>query len=127
MIAWCVHTLLIVKYALACPYKAPSDDEVRFTGVDYEEQNFMRSADGSDHENADDGWNWIRIEVEYEDDLDRPTSGYVNICPSMFNRIEPNEVDMWSSTIRHELMHVFAFSISLFKYFGARRRAVVNE
>uniref|UniRef100_A0A183FQU1 Leishmanolysin-like peptidase n=1 Tax=Heligmosomoides polygyrus TaxID=6339 RepID=A0A183FQU1_HELPZ len=53
----------------------------------------------------------------------RPIAGHVNICPDSFNHMMANELSQWESTIKHELIHVFVFSPSLFKKFpGAKQK-----
>lgn len=55
----------------------------------------------------------------------RPIAGYVNICPNALREIEEHGDAHWLATIKHELLHVFAFSTSLYPSFvGARKRCV---
>ncbi|RCN31673.1 Leishmanolysin [Ancylostoma caninum] len=56
--------------------------------------------------------------------LFRPVAGYVNICPHLFNKIKVNELSQWEATIKHELIHAFVFSTTLYaRYKPAKGRA----
>ncbi|EYB82779.1 hypothetical protein Y032_0351g3240 [Ancylostoma ceylanicum] len=47
----------------------------------------------------------------------RPIAGFVNVCPEAFNRMKASEISQWEATIKHELIHAFVFSTSLFPKF----------
>ncbi|KAE9419426.1 hypothetical protein Angca_007570, partial [Angiostrongylus cantonensis] len=47
----------------------------------------------------------------------RPIAGHVNICLSAFKGMKAHEVSLWEATIKHELIHAFVFSPSLFPMF----------
>ncbi|EPB70143.1 hypothetical protein ANCCEY_10757 [Ancylostoma ceylanicum] len=49
--------------------------------------------------------------------LGRPIAGFVNVCPEAFNRMKASEISQWEATIKHELIHAFVFSTSLFPKF----------
>ncbi|EYB82785.1 hypothetical protein Y032_0351g3242 [Ancylostoma ceylanicum] len=54
----------------------------------------------------------------------RPVAGYVNVCPGLFNKIKANEMSQWEATIKHELIHAFVFSTTLYaRYRGAKGKA----
>uniref|UniRef100_A0A7I5ED49 Leishmanolysin-like peptidase n=1 Tax=Haemonchus contortus TaxID=6289 RepID=A0A7I5ED49_HAECO len=50
-------------------------------------------------------------------DSNRPIAGHVNVCPSQFHKMKSNEFGQWIATIKHELIHAFVFSSSLFQLF----------
>lgn len=51
----------------------------------------------------------------------RPISGFVNVCPQSFDKIQKNEMTQWLSTIKHELIHAFVFSTSHYpRFIGAK-------
>ncbi|VDM54698.1 unnamed protein product [Angiostrongylus costaricensis] len=47
----------------------------------------------------------------------RPIAGHVNICLSAFKSFKAHEISLWEATIKHELIHAFVFSPSLFPLF----------
>ncbi|KAK6757598.1 hypothetical protein RB195_015425 [Necator americanus] len=52
----------------------------------------------------------------------RPVAGFVNVCPNAFNNMKSNDVTQWEATIKHELIHAFVFSTTLYtKYQGITR------
>ncbi|WKY08682.1 hypothetical protein Q1695_007870 [Nippostrongylus brasiliensis] len=52
----------------------------------------------------------------------RPIAGFANICPRSFNEMVANEEQKWESVIRHELIHAFVFSESLFPQFKSAKK-----
>ncbi|KAK5974675.1 hypothetical protein GCK32_006605, partial [Trichostrongylus colubriformis] len=54
----------------------------------------------------------------------RPVAGHVNICPDAFDNMKSNEFSQWEATIKHELIHAFVFSTSLFQMFPRAKPAV---
>ena len=53
---------------------------------------------------------------QQEGDLDRPVAGHTNICPESISNIE-RDIQSLESTLKHELLHAFGFSSSLFAFF----------
>ena len=53
---------------------------------------------------------------QQEGDLDRPVAGHTNICPEAISNIE-RDIQSLESTLKHELLHAFGFSSSLFAFF----------
>lgn len=52
----------------------------------------------------------------------RPIAGYINVCATAFIRMKSNEMAQWQATLKHELIHAFVFSSSLYpKFVGASR------
>ncbi|KAK6757607.1 hypothetical protein RB195_015429 [Necator americanus] len=57
----------------------------------------------------------------------RPISGYVNICPYSFGKMQRNEMTRWLSMIKHELVHAFVFSVSHFTNFIGAKPATQHK
>ena len=53
---------------------------------------------------------------QQEESLDRPVAGHTNICPGAISSLE-RDITSLQSTLKHELLHAFAFSSSLFAFF----------
>uniref|UniRef100_A0A7I5EDF5 Leishmanolysin-like peptidase n=1 Tax=Haemonchus contortus TaxID=6289 RepID=A0A7I5EDF5_HAECO len=47
----------------------------------------------------------------------RPTAGFMNICPEIFLKTKANKLERWKSFIKHELIHALVFSQPLFSNF----------
>jgi len=53
---------------------------------------------------------------QQEGKLDRPVAGHTNICPEAISTAE-RDIRSLGSTLKHELLHAFGFSSSLFAFF----------
>jgi len=53
---------------------------------------------------------------QQEVELDRPVAGHTNICPEAISTAE-RDIKSLGSTLKHELLHAFGFSSSLFAFF----------
>jgi len=53
---------------------------------------------------------------QQEAKLDRPVAGHTNICPEAISTAE-RDIQSLGSTLKHELLHAFGFSSSLFAFF----------
>ncbi|KJH53658.1 hypothetical protein DICVIV_00086 [Dictyocaulus viviparus] len=60
-------------------------------------------------------------------DTKRPISGFINICPDMFNAMKFNDKSRWSSTIKHELTHSLVFASSHFERFPGVTQVLQND